>query len=213
MHASKPSDYKIVKRDFLTLVIVCFFACLYGCAGKMGSNVENRNSQPKFLSEKNFEDVCKGSKVEEAAQYDKTAGITSPIIVFTQANSGRSDRNDEASKSYRNEYSLLPKDWQADYSTMTKNQLVACINVTERKEVKRCPFTDKGKKYQLFKYDTKYKVKVFEAQTGNLILEKDLSLKADKECLIVEIFFDAEKIEDAPYQQQMTELLKPLVKH
>jgi hypothetical protein len=202
-----------VKRNFLPLVIFCFFACLNGCAGKMSPKVENSNSPPKTLTEKEFEDVCKGSKVEEAAEYNKTAGTTSPIIVFTQANSGKSDRNDEASKSYRNDVLAVPDDWKTNYTTLAKNQLVACINVVERKEIKRCPFNDKGKKYQLIKYDTKYNVKVFEALTGSLVLEKELNQKADKECLIVEVFFDAEKIEDAPYKKELVELLKPFVKH
>ena len=164
----------------------------------------NTGKVPKVLTEKNFLDVCNGSKVDGAASFDKTAGTKSPIFIFYQK---------EASQSYRNDGYSFPDDWKDFSIAIEKTQLVACISVSERKERKICPFEEDGKKYKLKLNDAKFNVKVYEAQTGTIVAERDFDLKASKECPWISFFTDSEASEDPDYKQSVTNFLKPFVNH
>lgn len=190
----------------LLLSISLIYLSLTGC--RVQTTTAPNNNSPgnvtRYVSEKNFEDVCNGSKVPEATAFDKTPGTASPIFIFFQP---------DASKSFRNDFYNFPDDWKTDYSNITKTQLVACITVSDRKEGKTCPFEKDGKVYKLKLNDAKYNVKVYEPQTGNIVGEKDFDLKAAKECPMISFFSDTEATEDPDYKQTVINFLKPFVKH
>jgi hypothetical protein len=175
-----------MKRKSLILGICLLTAILTGCEVKTASNYSvNSNSNKRILYNDLFADVCNGSKIAEAAQYEKTAGTISPVLIFYQSDAG---------KRYQDQsFSNFPKDWMTDYSTAEKNQLVACITITDRKKKRKCTFPESGKKYVLTMNDAKYHVKIYEARTSELVAEKDFDLKADKECPMMKFFSSEEE--------------------
>lgn len=197
-----------MRNKLLILSIYLFSISLTNCTVNTTSAYKesSNNSNKKFILKDTFADLCNGSKVAEAPEYDKTAGTLSSIAIYFQPDAGKIFQEPPKYPS------AFPAEWLTDYSNAAKTQLVACITVSARKEKKRCDFSEEGKNYQLIKNDTKYNVKVFEAKTGTLVTEKDLDTKVEKVCPMIEFFDGEEKIEDADYKQPAIEFLKPLVK-
>lgn len=197
-----------MRKKILLLSIFLIYLSLTGCRIQTTTTTESNNNSrgnvTRNVSEKNFEDVCNGSKVPEAAEFDKTPGTTSPIYIFYQPDTGQSFRSDIYN---------FPDDWKTDYSDMVKTQLVACITVSDRKEIKTCPYEEDGKIYKLKLNNARFNVKVYEPQTGAVVAEKDFDLKADKECPMISFFTDTEATDDPDYKQTVINFLKPFVKH
>lgn len=201
------ASHKSKQNISISILCICLLSVsLIGCGGrgKMTSNNSSYNGEREIIFTDNFIHVCNGSKIAEATAYDKMAGTISPVLVFYQGDAG---------KMYQDNSYSFPEDWKAEYPDIAKNQLVACITVNVRKEKRKCPFENDGKKYLLIMNDAKYNAKVYEAKTGTLVAEKDFDLKADKECPMFQFFTGSEAIEDPDYKQPMIDFLKPLVKH
>jgi hypothetical protein len=198
-----------MNKKLIILSICLLSASLNGCVVKSAFNNSNAgetygvNRSDKIILTDNFADVCNGSKIDKAAAYEKTAGTISPILIFYQEGAGRT---------YQNISYHFPQDWATDYPEIAKNQLVACIAVTERKAKRECNFEENKKKYRLRMNDAKYNVRVFEAKTGALVAEKDFDLKAEKECPMLHFFFGPEENQDPDYEQPVIDFLKPLLR-
>jgi hypothetical protein len=197
-------QFKVTGKKLLLLSFCLFSFVLTGCRNQTAttSNNSNRNDTTKYLSEESFRDVCQGSKVVETAAYDKTPGTASPIYIFYQQ---------YTYQNYQKSYDF-PNDWESDYTNTAKTQLVACITVSDRKEKRICPYQRDNKTYKLKLNDAKYNVKIYEAQTGALVAEKDFQLKAAKECPMIMLFTGLEQTEDPDYEQTVINFLKPYLK-
>ena len=101
-------------------------------------------------------------------------------------------------------------EWSASYTDIAKNQLVACVTVAERKEAKVCNYQGT---YKLRINVAKYNVKLYEAQTGTLVAEKNFALSAEKKCPPFVFFSESEETCEPDYTQGATDFLKPFVKH
>ena len=186
----------------ILFLIICVFS-FSGCRVETQSDSSNTNRSmtTKLLSETSFQNVCNGGKVAEAAAYDKTSGTTSPVMVFYQS---------DVNQSYKNDAKNFPYDWKTQNSDI---QLVTCLSVIDRKEVKECPYSIEGKTYKLKLTDVKYKVKIYEALTGVQVAEKVLALNAAKECPEFKTFnkSEFEMTEDPDYTESVSNFINPYI--
>jgi len=91
---------------------------------------------------------------------------------------------------------------------VSETELVACATPTDRTKVKDCAFRS-GNVLEL--HDTRFAVLLHEAQTGKLVAQTSLDVKADGECPTLKSFETPRQIEDADPKQALVEFARPLV--
>ncbi len=90
---------------------------------------------------------------------------------------------------------------------MSETELVACVTPAERSQVKDCPFRDG---YVVELHDTRFEVSLHEAQTGKLVAQTRLDVKAS-ECPTGRMFQKQREIEDADPKPALVEFARPHV--
>lgn len=159
-------------------------------------------AQSKQLFANDFTPVCSGAGLTDAAAYEKSAGKIHPILVMYKK------ADDQKWSKY---YSKLVEGWETDWKEIAKTELVVCVDPTERKKAKECPFEKDGNKFLLEMYDTKYDVKLYESKTGTLIKETKLDLKAANQCPMFQMFRNATEKKDADFKDELIKFVKPYV--
>ncbi len=161
-------------------------------------------SPEKQLFDSDLAPACNGVPVAQTAAYDPAVEEIHPISVFAR---------DDVSKSFSHRSDRVPDAWKVPQGAIAQTQLVACLTVTERKQVKECPFEDDGQTKVLEIYDTNYDVAIHETQTGRLVADGRFELKADEDCPSFNFFLGDKTVEqrDVRFDQALLEFAKPHV--
>ncbi|VAW43395.1 hypothetical protein MNBD_CHLOROFLEXI01-1372 [hydrothermal vent metagenome] len=151
------------------LFILFFLAIMFGvvaCEG--GSSGNEPPSDPADLQSYHLAEVCKGTAVEVAAEFDNNSSNLHPIVIFQQ-NTFEEQFYNLLFPSQTN----LPAEWtidtEGDYSTI---ELVGCLVRTETKLVDTCEGyeldeTDEEGTVEL--YDATYELTIYAPQTGEVV--------------------------------------------
>jgi hypothetical protein len=138
-----------------------------------------------------------GEGREGAAGYARSAGGLHPLLIFRRGEEG----------TYFQSMGGVPTGWTPEWNEVAKTELVACVAPVTRTKARDCPFRS-GNVAEL--HDTTYDVSLLAAQTGAVVTQARLEVKAG-ECPTARTFKQPREIEDADYREAVVELVRPYV--
>lgn len=152
-----------------SLFVLFFLVVTFGaaaCGGDSGGSAPP--SDPADLQSYHLAEVCNGTAVDVAAEYDANSDSLHPIVLFEQ---------NTFEKQFYNllfpSQTDLPADWtvavDGDYSSI---ELVGCLVRTETQLVDRCEgyeLDDSDKDGTVELYDATYELTIYEPKTGAVV--------------------------------------------
>jgi len=152
---------------------------------------------PESLSALDYVHVCSGAGREQAAPYQQGSGERHPLLVFYR----------RAADTHYFQFMGLPASWLPESDRVSETELVACVTPAERRKAKDCSFRS-GNVVEL--HDTRFDFSLHEAQTGRVLAQTRLDVKAG-ECPASRMFQKQREIEDADPALAIVEFARPYV--
>ena len=152
------------------LLILFFLSLLFGVAAceEGGSSGIEPPSDPAELKSFHLAEMCNGTVIDVAAEYDASSSDLHPIVLFQQ-NTVNNDVYDLMFPSQTD----LPESWtvaiDGDYSTV---ELVGCLARTATTLVDTCEgyeLDDSSKDGTVEIYDATYELTIYSPKTGEVV--------------------------------------------
>lgn len=158
------------RKHLVTLLVGGLVAA--ACGGEAGSEGSPQKDAPTttqvFLFRSDFEHVCNGATVSQAAPYVPTEPGPHPLMVFAGA-----------APNYGQQFVLVPDDWETEIGDEEMTQLVVCLDRTSQTSVELCEgYEDEGTTWAIETFDATYDVRLLTATTGEELAATTMSAAA-----------------------------------
>jgi len=139
-----------------------------GAAPKTGDGAvasdEGASSDEVFLFRSDFEPVCNGATVSDAAPYEPDAPGPHPVMAFAGA-----------APDYGQSFVSVPDDWKTEIGEEELTQLVVCLDRTSETFVELCEgYEDEGLSWSVEVFDASYDLRVVAATDGREVARTTL---------------------------------------
>jgi hypothetical protein len=140
---------------------------------------------PVFLLSSDYEQVCGGGTISQAAPYEKGPGLH-PLIVF-----------EGEDPEYEYMSLTLPEGWQSQEVSIDNTELVACLDRTSEKKDMVCPgyeSDDFPEPFDVELFSATWNVTLYAANTGEEVASGEISA-ADKDCPFIVFYEESEDVQ------------------